>query len=325
MERPGVHASWTKKNDPRKHKPHYSLAAVVEHEKELASWEEVAENAAAERKRRGAPADPEDNWWYRLYSPCQQYATHKLDVLQSRVLETGKWDHGLASSVADASELELLVLLRTRTPEFQNPAPFFALQGHAYPLVLLLVEGQADRALQLGNALVTASRYGEYRPMMSMFTGHFIINLLADHLGREPKPIRTPTAGKKVFNPEPYFDSVITSWKTKSQDEIADVLLTLCDIHTQIGWHGAKFMEREFTNGFWPRMPLAAWLVCKLRELRGLKNPAIDHPITETALGRMPPPGYVADPVVGKLRKLADRDGLDIKETLAFFGESRPG
>lgn len=328
MKRPGVHETWIKKNDPRKHKRHYSEEALAEQAKELASWEEVADKEAAERKRGAKPSDPEDHWWYRVHSPCRQYATHKLDALQTRVLETGKWDHGLASSVADASELECLVLLRTRTPEFRNTAPFFALQGHAYPVVLMLVEGQTERALQLGNALVTASRFGAYTTMMSQFTGHFIINLLADHLGREPQPIRTPVAGKKVFNPEPLFDSAIAAWKTKDQGEIRELLLTLCDVHTQIGWSGAKFMEREFTNGFWPRIPLAVWLVCRLRELRGLKNPSIDHPIMETALGRMPPPGHVPDPIVATLRKRADRDGLNIKETLAWWnapeGSKRP-
>ena len=40
------------------------------------------------------------------------------------------------------------------------------------PVVLMLVEGQTERALQLGNALVTASRFGAYTTMMSQFTGN---------------------------------------------------------------------------------------------------------------------------------------------------------
>ena len=314
MKRPGVHERWIKQNQPNKHKPHYSDDAIAAHAAELESWGPVA----------GQDPDPAQPWWYSVYSPCEQYGMHKLDALQSRVLQTGTWDHALASSVADACELAFLSILRTRTPQFQNTAPFVFLHGHAYPIVLMLVEGQTDRALQLGQALVTASRFGAYRPGMSNFTGHFIINLLADFLGREPNPIRTPVAGKKVFNPEPYFDSVIASWKTAKKEEVGEMLLTLCDIHTQIGWHGAKWMEREFTNGFWPRIPLAAWLVCRLRELRGLENPVIEHPLTETALGRLPKPGYVADPVVAELRKRADRDGLAVEKTLAHFADDIP-
>ena len=319
MARPGVHESWLKKNDPRKHAPHYSADAWAGMSTELASWEEVAEKAAAGRKRGGTRSNAEDHWWYSLHSACGQYKSHKLDELQTRVLQAGKWDHGLASSIADAGELEFLILLRMRMPEFGNTAPFAFLEGYAYSLVVLLVEGQAERALQLGHALVTASRFGAYRPMMSNFTGHFIINLLADHLGREPIPIRTPPAGKKAFNPEPFLDGLLASWKTKDPAEIRDALLILCDIHTQLAWSGAKQMEREFTNGFWPHMPLAAWLVMKLRELRGLKSPKIEHPIMDTALGRMPAPGYVADPIVARLRQRADRDGLEIDRTLAHF------
>jgi hypothetical protein len=310
MKRPGVHERWIKLYDPGKHKPHYSEAAVAAQESELASW--------------GEAVGTDEPWWFPLHSPCQQYATHKLDALQTRVLQTGKWDHALASSVADANELALLILLRMRSPELQNTAPFAFLQGFAYSTVLMLVEGQTDRALRLGNALVTASRYGAYPAMMSHFEGHFIINALADFLDRKPNPIRTRTANRKAFNPEPYLDSVIGSWRTQDEREMAETLLTLCDIHTQIGWHGAKWMEREFTNGFWPRIPLAAWLVCKFRELRGLKTPQIEHPIMETALGRLPSPGYVVDPVVAKLRERADRDGLDIDETLAYFGGDIP-
>jgi hypothetical protein len=195
--------------------------------------------------------------------------------------------------------------------------------------LLLLIEGETDRALKLANAAVSATQWFDYQSIYSQFTSNFMFAVLADYLGRPFKKIETRRFSKKAFDPEPYFQQLLSIWKKPDPAEIEEVLVATCDCHTQLAWSGTKFEEREFTNGFWTRVPLVALLIFKLRQLKGLSNPALQHPLAESALGFLQAPNYIQNPVLSTLRKRADQAGLCIAETMSYYSAEvlppRPG
>jgi hypothetical protein len=187
---------------------------------------------------------------------------------------------------------------------------------------LMLLEGETERALALGNALVTAAHWRGYKPNASMFTEAFILRLLAGHLGRKTQPVEWPIFKKKAPTPHLAYEALLASWDAKDPKAVKPLLLAALDWHTQLGFSGKNWMEREFTNGFWMRTPLAALMVLKLRELRGLKNPALEHLVLESPMGRMPKPGYAPDPTIAKLKRRLEKE-IGLKDVPKLYKADR--
>ena len=68
-----------------------------------------------------------------------------------------------------------------------------------------------------------------------------------------------------------------------------NIALAACDFHTHRFKIGKGKDFYEFENGDWTRTPFEILLVFKLRQKLGLKNPKLDHPLMNTALGELPP------------------------------------
>ena len=101
------------------------------------------------------------------------------------------------------------------------------------------------------------------------------------------------------------------------------LLLGACDEHT---WRvsgrkaGAGYVGTEFQ--WYGRFPVEILFIFRLREELGLPNPALNHPLMNTALGKLPTLsetkgkrnlGELVGPVIAKFRS----EGYDDKKVLA--------
>ncbi|MFZ6768671.1 hypothetical protein ACO0LM_16570 [Undibacterium sp. Di26W] len=107
----------------------------------------------------------------------------------------------------------------------------------------------------------------------------FILRLLADYLGEDPLTIHgAPTE-------EPIFQALFEHWKIPDPEDLALICLAACDYHTR----SCKYdTEGEFYSGRWTRLPIEILLLFKMRQLSGLQNPKLDHPLMNTPLGVLP-------------------------------------
>jgi hypothetical protein len=94
---------------------------------------------------------------------------------------------------------------------------------------------------------------------------------------------------------EPLYEGLLALWREPDPETLKPWLLAACDRHT----HEAKpDTEKVFYDcSRFLRTPLEILLVLRLRELVGLSNPVLDHPLMEAPFDRFPetPPAYVPD------------------------------
>lgn len=94
---------------------------------------------------------------------------------------------------------------------------------------------------------------------------------------------------------EPLYERLLALWREPDPETLKPWLLAACDRHT----HEAKpDTEKVFYDcSRFLRTPLEILLVFRLRELIGLSNPVLDHPLMEAPFDRFPetPPAYVPD------------------------------
>lgn len=143
-----------------------------------------------------------------------------------------------------------------------------------------LVES-TNAALPTGT-FVDAGRWGARR------TQHFMLRLVGDWQGWPPRQA-TKSKDDAIAFDEPLFNALVENWRTTDMAKIEFLLLAACDRHTQQSRtdSSSKFYDmRNLENYFDPFEVLG---VMRLRELDGLANPKVDHPLLATPLGRLPP------------------------------------
>jgi hypothetical protein len=130
-------------------------------------------------------------------------------------------------------------------------------------------------------------------------THHFILRLVSDWQGW---PV--PSLPSCAFD-EPLFNALIAYWKTSDMDVLSHLLLAACDRHT----HQARFDSNKACFDFpWDDswyIPFEVLSVMRLRQIMGLVNPDLDHPLMKTPLGKLqePVPLYEDDLIKGVLTR----------------------
>jgi hypothetical protein len=103
-------------------------------------------------------------------------------------------------------------------------------------------------------------------------TQYFLLRLIADSQGK-------PRTG----DGEPLFAALLAHWQTPDADALAPLLLAACDRHT----HQAAKTDGPLKSQH-IYYPFEALAVLRLRLLRGLTNPPLEHPLMSTPLGALP-------------------------------------
>jgi hypothetical protein len=130
-------------------------------------------------------------------------------------------------------------------------------------------------------------------------TQHFILRLIGNWQGWPQRK------GPSCAFDEPIFNALVEHWRTSDPDDLAPLLLAACDRHT----HQARpDSNRAFFDLPRPGMeydPFEILAVLKLRDMHGLPNPTLDHPLMNTPLGQLPPsvPPYSDELLEGVLAR----------------------
>lgn len=144
-----------------------------------------------------------------------------------------------------------------------------------------LVLGCKEQALTLARMQLTAHRRGFFSHADQLPVCHFMFRLLADFLG-EPAP-----QGSADAVSEPLLDALFAAWRTPDPALLAPLCLAACDIHTARCRPQSR-SQLYFDFGELKRTPIEILLLFKLRQALGLDNPVIEHPMMDTALGKLP-------------------------------------
>ena len=117
---------------------------------------------------------------------------------------------------------------------------------------------------------------------------------------------------------EPIYEAILGAWRSEDPDALVPLLLAACDRHTYEGHPDKEEVFYDFRS--MPRTPVEILLLFRLRELCGLKNPHLDHPLMASSFDRMPEsqPAYVPDELVlGTLARVRE-DWPEIDSVLSF-------
>lgn len=151
-----------------------------------------------------------------------------------------------------------------------------------------LVLGWEDWAIDLAGwvnrGIENKKRFWEYDKAIHPRTQIFILRLIADW---QQWPTRDWE--KWVFD-EPIFNALLEHWRTPDANALRPLLIAACDRHTHESRFDISTKHYDInTDAFWYD-PFEVLAVLKLRELRGLANPALDHTLMNTPLGKLPAP-----------------------------------
>ena len=116
-------------------------------------------------------------------------------------------------------------------------------------------------------------------------SGVFILKLMTQWLGKPDLWDQT-----KWFYENPIHNYLLQHWDTPNPADLAPLLLAVCDYRT----HQSRIHSR---NGHFDFDDPADWydpyevlLVLKLRRLKGLANPTLDHILMSTPMAQLPEP-----------------------------------
>lgn len=81
-------------------------------------------------------------------------------------------------------------------------------------------------------------------------------------------------------------NELLAYWSTSDLDLLSELVISACNFHTHQNQTNKPKKWFEFSNGSFSTWPVEINLLFRLREISGLTNPIIDHPIMNTALGQ---------------------------------------
>jgi hypothetical protein len=154
------------------------------------------------------------------------------------------------------------------------------------PLTHMLALGWTKQAILFGNEQLprVASGYFSYFDSGSKGrVGKFIFRLFADWQG-VPLDLKTDAADIAEYR------VVLDCWRDDRTERLIPALLACCDWHLDQTNNNTNNTTYEFTGTFAFAYPIEILAVLRLRELIGLENPKLDHPLMNSPLGVLPPP-----------------------------------
>jgi hypothetical protein len=98
----------------------------------------------------------------------------------------------------------------------------------------------------------------------------------------------TPGSGSTFVHDQPVFNALLEHWDAPDSETIAPLLLAALDRHTHECVSPASKGEFDFKDPSYWYHPYEVLVVQKVRELKGLANPVLDHPLAATPLGQLP-------------------------------------
>lgn len=200
-------------------------------------------------------------------------------------------------------------LLPKHSPYLQNPPVqsfrFGDVPFNAFGVVI----GNYEQAFRLARLHLMAHRRGNMMlaDHYPMFT--FMLRILADFLG-EPLPVLRGESLK-----EPIHLALFDHWRNPDIEVIRPICLASCDLHTHHCKSPGPLQYFEFNQIVLYRHPITILLLFKLRQLLGLENPVLDHPLMNSLLGTLPAEmDFKPDELITRVRARLQQEGYNEDE-----------
>lgn len=153
-----------------------------------------------------------------------------------------------------------------------------------------LALGWADAAMTLFRQMAEGIERGVFadfdnkktKPFFQRRTQFFLLRMVAQWQSI-PLPVLPPQA-----DDEPLFCALLAHWRTSDPAVLEPLLLALCDRHTHL-----VLLSKDSPDfgafGDLTYIPFEVLAILRVRDILGLSNPVLDHPLMNTALGKLPP------------------------------------
>jgi hypothetical protein len=307
---PGIHGMWLQ--DWRTARDKYVSGRVRDHQENIQALCAYAYGPDAAVPLGALAVPPTAISLSRLLDQeLMRYANARIFELEIRLVEEAVFDRSLAHSAFAAAYLEQMLSLHRHTQDkpHQNCKK---LTYKMVPFVALgVVAGDAtevEAAFRLSRMLFQAQRktfYGLGSCKYPIF--NFMLRLLSDHLGKGPMFVESHRDAAPIFNP------LFEIWREPNAQRLVPGILHACDYHTHRFVSGEAEDYIEFNHGRWSRIPIEILLLFKLRQIRGLSNPQLDHPLMPATFPVRPdtsqPVKY--DKLIADIRLKMKQDGFD--------------
>lgn len=260
------------------------------------------------------PFAPETKPWQRLN--LFRYATFLLINFEKNALEH-KYDVSFAQhTFACAYHWQLVDYYSNYMGSIlHKKESALRLNYTSLPYIALgVVIGCKEEAFRLARLILHAYRHAldDQKRFYPIF--QFMLRILADYLNEPPHVIMG-----EALN-EPIFNALFSLWREPDIEILASVCLAACDFHTHRCKPGSGKSFYEFEVVGWNWMPIEILLLFKLRQLLGLQNPVLNHPLMDTPLGVLPPEvAFEPDDLTRRVYERMRQDGYDDMEMYPKF------
>lgn len=318
IERPGIDIRWLKlwKYNSRV----YIKVLEINGPRILKQLEYYAQHGEALQKAEKPYTDPDvtppyRNWELSLNQSLQTYGLYLGYEWERLGVDGPSFDTAVAVRMFAAiytSQMMDLQLISKSPMRFPGRTLHWMGFEHLSYTALGVVIGCKEQAFRLAPMQLAGYRKGFYDDDRDHYPGaHFILRILADYLGERPLVLQGFALSHPVYN------ALMDVWREPDVNTLIPILLAACDEHTQMKrGTGPDRIYIDFSD--WTRTPIEILLLFKLRQLLGLSNPQLDHPLMNTPLGVLPEEvAFEPDDLVKQVRARMMQDGYDEDEIFA--------
>ena len=150
----------------------------------------------------------------------------------------------------------------------------------------------ADQLAQRGRTLVKHQRSGTSTSRLTPFA----ISVYCKWKGIPPAPLPERLVVE--------YHRLLDLWDSPDLDEVSEAVLQACDFHTYRTRESTMREIFEFASHEYKIYPVEILAVLRLRQMRGLPLPDLDHPLMNTPLGHLQEiPAVAPDPLIDDLLK----------------------
>lgn len=292
-----------------------ALAFYVEHGKDIGA-EAMAQYLE--------PGDPPGPGWDGLSTKLNWYASLRLWEWERAGMEDQRTD-GLALGSALAArhiahmiDIHLYCRCQQRFGK-KRPSPIHL---HPSSTVIGLINGW-ERAPEWAQLQVNIAQRGLADTSLSGPVSAFVINVLAQYF--EVPEVHIKVHGSrwvKDVEGDQDMQGLLDTWRNPDPDVVAPHCLAACNLHTHHSLPSSNKQYREIGSVL-TRTPVAVLLVFKLRELLGLENPTIEHPLIASMRGRtaLAATPLEVDEVLLRVMHRMKLDGYDENQIIETYRE----
>ena len=108
----------------------------------------------------------------------------------------------------------------------------------------------------------------------------FVLNLYAQWSGKPFPMDDLPLRSMQAYEP------LLSLWQSEDLEALGKALTAACDFHMERS-NPSKAGNSEFSSAAQILFPVEILALLRLRETKGLANPAINHPLLQTPIGRL--------------------------------------